>query len=383
MQLMEQYAELMKFEGMYMNSPRDLDKMLYKQLEEKLIDSVVSRSYVFESVDEEEDQPEFLTLDERYGDDIDELDLMGQEAPVIDEEDLRILLHREAHFSGNFDFMLLYYDTEDHKGVHPDINISRIYELKEIEESIGKNLAATLLRGAEAEKVQRAKKMYRDMQEVLQAYSQENSLKEEEELPPHICLLEAILSEENIDTLVEKYYKKFEKSPSLLYPIIRSFSLYDELSPGYGLAPLFAIQVVGKLKDPGAMEPLFEQLYDISHEECPEIDEAIIEALKNIGAPVREKMLGFITQRPFGRDIEKAIQLLFEFLPDPDISSIALDQLLHEDIVDPKTQTYLVLLLASLPKNRQEEFQRWFTKNEQKLSQEVSMEVRYLLSQKK
>ena len=64
--------------------------------------------------------------------------------PVADMHDHEILMHRDAHFGGNFQVMLDYYATEG-KGVQPDFEPKRIRELKDLQEKSDQNLSDTLL----------------------------------------------------------------------------------------------------------------------------------------------------------------------------------------------------------------------------------------------
>ncbi|NDE82578.1 MAG: hypothetical protein EB051_03035, partial [Chlamydiia bacterium] len=64
--------------------------------------------------------------------------------PVMDSQDHEILMHRDAHFSGNFSIMLAYYE-EEAKGSYTDFEPKRIRALKEIEEKSQINLADELL----------------------------------------------------------------------------------------------------------------------------------------------------------------------------------------------------------------------------------------------
>ena len=56
--------------------------------------------------------------------------------PILDELDTEILKHRDAHFGGNFQVMIDYYEQEG-IGVVPDFDIDRIVELHELQEKLG------------------------------------------------------------------------------------------------------------------------------------------------------------------------------------------------------------------------------------------------------
>ncbi|MGR3952250.1 MAG: hypothetical protein QRY74_05085 [Chlamydia sp.] len=353
------------------NRETDRSRELYNRLEEKLIDSIVSRSYVLEEAEDE-------FFDEN-GPDHSSIEIDDEYSLIPDEEDIRILLAREIHFSGSFRAMLSYYSDRDNKGIHPEIFLSRIEELFQIEERLGQNIAPLILKGTDAEKVARAKKMYLEMQQVLiQFYEQDKKLAPDE-IPLYIVLLEAIFSEDSVEALAQRVQHLFQKDPSLLYPIIRSHDLYDHLSPGYGMAPLLAITLIGEIQDPQAIELLFQELYSYGREEIPEIDEGILLALKKIGAPVRQKMLNLIKLRPVGRENEKALQVLLEFLPDSSISSEALEQLIKGDISSKEILCYLALLMISLSLEDRNRAISWMEMHKKELPYEVVQELEYAL----
>ncbi len=360
-----------------MQEQYDPSRDLYKRLEEKLIDSIVSRSYIVQE-SEDEDSYEIDDYNDEFSDVSDD-DWEGDYNPILDEEDVLILLEREVHFSGSFKMMLSYYTDENHKGIHEDVSLQRIQELMHIEEALQRNLASLVLRGSDAEQVVRFKKMYQEMRDILSKYYDSLPISQQSEIPPpYILLLECILSEEPVEVLVEAHAEYFRQNPSLLYPIVQSSMLYNHLAPGYGKAPLLAISILNSLQDTQAMEILFDQLYSIDHEDQPELDEALLFALRSFGPVVKQKMLRFIENRPLGHEGEKALHVLLEFLPDEEISKIALDQLMKQDIASTQALSYLALLLESLPDEDRMRFQKWLHQHGKDLPYEVLSEIRHL-----
>ncbi len=68
--------------------------------------------------------------------------------PLVEEEAKTILMHRDAHFAGQFSVMVDYYAQEG-KGVH--FRIEEVEQLKQLQSSVGEDLAPLLLSEAEME----------------------------------------------------------------------------------------------------------------------------------------------------------------------------------------------------------------------------------------
>ena len=60
-----------------------------------------------------------------------------EDFPIAYSIDNAILMHRDAHFGGDFDVMLDYYQKEG-KGISKDFDIERIQELAQVQKSSGK-----------------------------------------------------------------------------------------------------------------------------------------------------------------------------------------------------------------------------------------------------
>src|SRR5580704_7299274 len=81
---------------------------------------------------------------------------------LADASDIGIVMHRDAHFGGNFELMLDYYKRGG-KGVNPDFNLERIQQLADYERATNQNLAGIILSGPDAEKIARAKEAYKQL----------------------------------------------------------------------------------------------------------------------------------------------------------------------------------------------------------------------------
>src|SRR5580704_4075015 len=85
--------------------------------------------------------------------------------PITYSIDNQILMHREAHFGGNFALMLDYYKNEG-RGVNKEFEISRIEELYKLQQQTGKDLATYMLSGPEIEKIGQAKNAYKTLRDI-------------------------------------------------------------------------------------------------------------------------------------------------------------------------------------------------------------------------
>lgn len=260
------------------------------------------------------------------------------EIPLANVSDINILMHRDAHFSGNFDIMLEYY-RKGGKGVSPDIDIDRIEELAAIEKNMGINLAPLLFSAPDAEKVARAKDSYKKLRDV---YGISNPKTIYPKLIADLILSEDEEEEREIDAVVAQ---KGGIVPALI-ELVKSDEFHDPLFPGYGLAPVLAAKALGMIGDKRAVISLFESLGegDLFDEDI------IIEALRQIGDPAKQFLLRVLHGIPVTEDNEKAAIALIHFKDDPDIAKECLNMLIKPDVRSHTTlSTYLILACAGLP----------------------------------
>lgn len=262
---------------------------------------------------------------------------MDNEYPLRDAIDLQILMHREAHFGGQFEVMLDYYKRGG-KGVQPEFELARIQELSDIEKGLQQNLASLFLSGSDAEKMSRSREMYKELRGLY-----END-KPASKIPRLIADL--ILSEDPEATGEIAALSK-EKSSALaaLIDLIRSEDLHDPLFPGYGLSPNLAIQCLGQIGDKRAIITLFESIGTGDFFD----DNLALDALKAIGDPAKAFLLKVVHGKPLTEDNEKAAIALLAFKDDPEVSLTAL-QLLKDQMIrqDPVLSTYLALACEGL-----------------------------------
>lgn len=226
--------------------------MQWYDVKNEFLHNLLSSSYEIEGADEE-----IPHIAENY---------------LVSEEMRTILLHRETHFSGSFPAMIAYY-KKGKKGVQEEILLKDIKTLAKEEDLLGKNIAPLLLTGAEAEKI----KAIKAFSEELHALASTSD--------PSLSLARAIsaliLSEKEKPTREINAVVSFKETAlQPLCDMLFSEKLNDPLFPGYGLAPQYAIEALGKMKKAAAIEPLF--LY--AHTQGRFFD-AVQKAFIRIGTP--------------------------------------------------------------------------------------------------
>ncbi len=277
----------------------------------------------YPGIDEDEE-------DEEIGDEVEDFSL-------TDELDHEILMHREAHFGGDFKVMLDYY-LGDHIGVNPDFEIERIEYLAEIEHQLEKNLAPLLLSAQEAERIALARRAYRELKAVYEGDSRG------EDIPRLIADL--ILSEEEEpEAEIEAVVAQGEKIVDVLLKMIASDNAYDPLFPGYGYAPYLAILCLGKIKSTKSIIPLFEML----GLETQFGEEVVLEAFAEIGLPAKRFLLKQIESRPLTGDNVNAAFALNAFPLDEEVSIAAFKQLQDPEVREsPLLSIYLLCSCEAL-----------------------------------
>ena len=272
-----------------------------------------------------EEEVEYEESEEEDFEDEESLDL-------TDEIDHAILMHREAHFGGDFTVMIDYYNAEESVGINPDFEPERILYLSDVEKELGQDLAALILTGAEAEAVGRARQAYAHFKELY-------ALEENE--PSHARLIaDLILSEE--EEPLQEIEAIVEEGPRIvpdLLALLSSDEMYDPIFPGYGYAPYLAILCLGKIGDPRGIIPIFETLSkQVTFDEM-----VIVEALAEMGEPAKEFLLKILKSRPMTQDNPNAAFALIAFSQDPRVAIASFEQLKDPIVQDkPLLRTYLL-----------------------------------------
>lgn len=268
------------------------------------------------------------------------------EYSLSDELDSKIFMHRDAHFGGNFPFMIDYYEKMG-KGVLPELDLKRMCALHEVEQTYGKNLAGDFLSDVEVERVEQAKKSYETLKALYVGVRTSFN---------HIprLIADLILSEENdpiqeIDAIVAE---KNKIVPALL-DLVKSENYHDPLFPGYGIAPSLAAKCLGLIGDKRAIISLFEL---IGNEDFFN-EEDVLKALYQIGEPAKEFLLKILQSKPFTFDNERAAIVLLAFKEDQEVAEMSFSILKQLDLKKfPILATYLILICEGLKseKSRQE-----------------------------
>jgi hypothetical protein len=240
--------------------------------------------------------------------------------PITTAQDNLVLMHRDAHFGGNFSVMIDYYEREG-KGVNKEIELKQIYRLAELEQSFGQDIAPILLSGAEAEKVALSRETYKQLRDLY----------EDDSLAAYYpkLLADLILSEEEDPTReIEAIVKEKGKIVPAILEVLRSDTLSDPLFPGYGHAPALVAKCLGLIGDKRAIITLFEMIGEGDFD-----DEAVaLEGLKSMGEPAKEFLLNVVKGKPYNQDNEKAAVALLGFKDDPEVVKACSNLLLEPEV---------------------------------------------------
>ena len=292
------------------------DDNLAQRTSENVINSILSRSYeVYE--DFEKDRPEGLCF---YGDE-------AANIPIFEEEDSLCLMHRDAHFSGSFPAMREYYKNPDAKGVIEEIDPERIDMLQAIQSGMKSDLAPLILSGPDAEKVALSRQTYKELAQVAK----------KEPASAEGMLASVILSEKEVDELVENASPSLFEKPKSLLLLATSELFCDPLFPGYGTASSLAIRLLGKMK----YEPAVAELFQLIGRRDFLTENAILEALSNIGDAAKRFAINRLSSSPDTADGERAALVLIEFLPDQEVTELFSKILADTKITNTRLKSYL------------------------------------------
>jgi hypothetical protein len=276
-------------------------------------------------------------------------DELLRDLPLSDAVDNEILMHRDSHFGGKFSIMLDYYESEG-KGTDPEIKLSRIHQLMEMEQQLGKNLAPAMLTGPEAEEVGRAREAYKQLRSI---YEIENLQSPIPRLISDLILTEDEEAEKEVDAVVQA-------GPDIV-PSLISLLMKDEylnpLFPGYGFAPILAAECLGKIGDESSIRSLFE----VIGKDSEEIEMAAIDALRNIGDPAKTFLIQVLEGRPFTADNRNAgMALGLGFIGDEEVASTCFEQLkVWEGEENQTFLGFLVLSCVGLQSELRDSFKVW------------------------
>lgn len=260
-----------------------------------------------------------------------------EQFPIAYSIDNLILMHRDAHFGGDFNVMLDYYKRNG-RGVSIEFDVERIQQLADIQSASGGDLSPVMLSGAEAEKVADSRKLYKELRKLCESEDKKNVV-------PRL-IAELILSEEEeIPAVVQAVVAERTAIVSALIDLLRSEEFYDPLVPGYGQAPVLAAECLGRIGDKRAIISLFEAIGsgDFFNEDI------VLDALKAIGEPAKQFLLKVLQGKPLTGDNDQAAVALIAFKDDAEVSTVCLKMLQEIDIAkNIFLATYLVLACEGL-----------------------------------
>ncbi len=254
------------------------------------------------------------------------------EFPLSDALDNEIVMHRDAHFGGQFPIMLEYY-ARGGKGMLDAIPIGRTEELYAIERGSGDDLSYTLLSDAELDKIDRVRETYQTLRDL---YENRDAVQSPARLIADLILTEDEEPEAEIDAIVER-------GSDMIAPLIalmNSDDFSDPLFPGYGFGPSLAALCLGKIGDERAIQPLFEALHRTDFAD----EGAVLVALTALGQPAKEFLLKVLRSRPWTADNEQAAVALTSFALDEDVGIACLEQLKDANIIKKEPLSHYLAL---------------------------------------
>jgi len=258
------------------------------------------------------------------------------QTPVIDAIDMEILMHRDAHFGGNFEVMIEYYEQKG-VGVMPDFEVQEIKRLQNLEHEIQQNLSEIYLPEPAKKIVDDSQKLYQTLRDVYSGDAQDKM---------SILLSDLILSEELVPTNeIQALVDQKETAVPALIHLLSAPSYYEPIYPGYGRAPIFAAKCLSQIQDERAIPPLFEAI----GQENFFTDEEIIYALRAFGNKAKTFLFQRLKSKPLSKDNEHAAIALSAFPEDPEIAQSALEVLLYEETLKrPSLASYLIFACNDL-----------------------------------
>lgn len=296
------------------------------------------------------------------------LELSDDSLPLSDQIANEILMHRNSHFGGKFEFMKEYY-LEEGIGVQPDIELEEIIELEQFEAQIGQDLAPIALSKPEIEKVKCSLRMYRALQKICSISQDVNSVP--------TLLAELILTEEASPTSEMGKLSKTEKALPYLFELLKTEEFFDPVFPGYGRTPLHVATILGEMGSEKAIIPLFESMKSDQFM----YEEAAILALKKIGAPAFDFLMNVLKKSPITQDNEKAAIALMSFENKEPFAKLALEMIQQFEVLghfNLAVQLILACLDLKDPKDIQD-----FLKLKDQIPKALDPDFHYVSSQLK
>lgn len=254
-----------------------------------------------------------------------------QDHPLLDEIDLEILMHKDAHFGGSFPVMIEYYE-KDKVGTQGDFELKRIKELAAFDKD--GHLSAEMLPEIAKNEVIFAKELYKKFRDCYE---------EKDDLPKKLADL--ILTEEyepQNEILALSIFEKRAIKP--LVEILQQDHFYNPINPGYGLAPIHAALSLKKIGNKEAIPHLFNALG-----KSFTVDEIIIETLISFGHSAEEFLSDRLKGSPYTKDNYLAALALSSFPVKDETAELALNLLSKKGTYDHLSfASYLICICEGL-----------------------------------
>ena len=254
-----------------------------------------------------------------------------EQHPLLDEIDLEILMHKDAHFGGSFPVMIEYYE-EDKVGVQEDFDLSRIKQLAAFDKD--GHLSAEMLPDVAKNEVIFAKELYKKFRDCYE---------EQDELPKKLADL--ILAEEYEPVKEIEALSSFKKrAVKPLVEILQQDHFYNPLNPGYGIAPIHAALSLKQIGNKEAIPHLFHALG-----KSFSVDEIIIDTLISFGKDAEDFLCDRLQGSPYTKDNYLAALALSSFPVKDETAELALHLLSKKESYDhPSFVSYLICICEGL-----------------------------------
>lgn len=282
--------------------------------------------------------------------------------PLLNEIDLEILMHKDAHFGGSFTVMIEYYEEEG-IGVQEEFDLQRIKDLA-IYDKDG-HLSAEMLPDQAKNDVFFSKELYKKFRDCYEG---------EDALP--MRLADLILSESYHPEKEIAALSTFEKRAiKPLVEILLQDHFYNPLNPGYGRAPINAALSLKKIGNTDAIPYLFGALG-----KSFSVDEILINTLISFGKEGENFLYDRLKGVPYTKDNYLAALALSSFPVSDETAELALSLLCKKETFNhPSYASYLICICEGLENNTDR--QKFIEiANSDQLTKQLASEMKIIIS---
>jgi len=261
------------------------------------------------------------SFEEENNDNYQYQDQQQDQSSLVDIVDHDILMHREIHFNGSFENMVKYYESKG-LGCEDDFSLESIKSLAQTEKDHKINIKEALLNEGDCQDIEKFRSLYKKLLSANSGIAQ--------------MIANLVLSEDEERPLeIEALASSGETTLKWLIRLIEEEDFYSELSPGYGLAPLYATECLGQIASPKSIPAIFEA--------ADKNMEGAITALMKIGLPACQFLLKIIEHKTTDNDFNKAALILSNF---PNDKAIAQKSFLAASKIDPAKDSLALFYLS-------------------------------------